>query len=101
MTVSIELQFDAPKGQRMHRYGMGVTVMDDGDPLWWDYEGRQWISGDDASARGIDVSSHVKPVRTLRAFRRHLRRHAEALRGRRVVWVSRYMGNDVTATIDE
>jgi lambda repressor-like predicted transcriptional regulator len=47
MTVSIELQFDAPKGQRMHRYGMGVTVMD------------------------------------------------------RVVWASRYMGNDVTATVEK
>jgi len=87
------LVFDAPAGARVHRCFHGVEVPPgEGKPaLWWSYADRRWVQEPKGPA-----SSHA-PCRTLSAFRRHLRRHAGELAGRKVILASRFVGHDVTA----
>lgn len=92
------LDFEAPRGHRCHRYGVGVTVMG-GRSVWWCNARRQWIDAGDVSSCVDGYSSHATPVRTLKAFRRHLRRHAAELAGCRVIWVNRFVGHDVSAAL--
>ena len=82
-----------PLGSRVMRYGFGVTVMS-GEPLWWCRNRRIWTTLED-NVSGL--SSHAE-CRTVKAFKRHLRRHAKVLAGREVVWAGRY-GN-VTANLN-
>ena len=97
-TVTPFLDHDLPVGSRVMRYGMGVSAWGDGETLWWCRERRMWTTLDD---NRTGLSSHA-PCKTVRAFRRHLRRHGPALAGRVVVWSGRF-GNvtaDLTATED-
>ena len=86
------LVHEHPVGSRCMRYGFGVSVMS-GDALWWCDERRAWTTLDDNKS-GL---SNVAPCRTVKAFKRHLRRHAEVLSGRLVVWNGRF--DSVTADL--
>lgn len=88
------IQFQAPAGERVGYGFFGVTVMD-GPSRWWAEDSRRWVDH-----TGVDecISSHA-PCRSLRAFRRHLKRHSASLAGCKVVLVSRWKGCDVFAQI--
>jgi hypothetical protein len=86
------LEFEAPKGTRCHRYFDSVTCMC-ANSLWWSDEDKKWVPLEDIKDSG---SSNCGPVRTLKAFKRHLRKHPE-LKGRRVTLASRYHGQNVHA----
>jgi hypothetical protein len=83
-----ELIHELPLGSRVMRYGFGVQPGYSGtqEPLWWCRERRIWTSLED-NVSGL--SSHAE-CRTVKAFKRHLRRHAKVLAGREVVWVGMY-----------
>lgn len=92
MSGVIELKFEAPKGSRIHKGFLGITTF--GKDIWWSCKRRAWVSC------GSGTSS-TAPCNSLKAFRRHLRKHAEELRGAEVVLVSRWMGCDIIADLRE
>ena len=88
--------FEAGKPNRLRRYFMDATVWDRQEPtMWWSYEFEKFVPDGDEGTSG--ASSHSPRIRTLRAFKRFLRRHPE-LQGRQVLLVNRYIGFNVTAT---
>lgn len=90
-----DLRHDAPKGERLRRYGIGIEVEShDGHSLWWSASKNVWLSDEQWDRTGT-VSSHAD-CQTLAAFKRHLRKHPE-LQGRTVRWVNRFFGCDVVA----
>jgi len=86
------MRFEAPKGTRLHRYFWGVTITDSGTNLWWNHDLRKW---EPLSAHPQDAYGTHAPCRTLRAFKRMLRKFPE-LEGK-VCLVNRYIGYDVYA----
>jgi hypothetical protein len=85
------MQFDKPKGKRLHRYFYGITS---NDGLWWIPSIKQWVDYY-PHAQDCATASTYYPCRTLKAFRRHLRKHPE-IRGK-AVFKSLYQGFDVYA----
>lgn len=86
-----DLIFEAEKRKRlMHRF-CGITVVDGGH-LWWSCAERKWVA---SPARGKGAMSSHAPCRTVKAFRRHIRKHVEELQGHRVTLCSRWIGHDV------
>lgn len=81
-----DLKFEAPRGLRLHRYFCGVTLTKatEGN-LWWNFERKKWEPYDDGV--GCYRGTHA-PCRTLRAFKRMLRKHP-AIQGKCVL-VNRY-----------
>ena len=87
------MDFEKHKGARFHRYFHSITIISlETDKIWW-CNGR-WMTHEDARATRLGCSSHA-PCRSLRAFRRHLRRHGEA--GVRYALVNRYINYGVVA----
>ena len=84
------MKFEAQRGNRVHRYFVGVTNF---SGMWWMPSSRKWIQGLPQKL-SEDVWSSAR-CRTIRAFRRHLRKHPE-IRGKAVL-VSRFYGCDVRA----
>lgn len=82
--------FDAKKGDRIFRYGIGIMPANRG--FWWDYLNKQWCE-DIPDGR---ASSHA-PCKTFKAFKRHLRNHGEPLKDHPVLWSSRFIGHSITA----
>jgi hypothetical protein len=77
--------FDRPKGQRLHKQFVWVEV----DGMWWDLNGKQWTG----EAQSDTDYSSGRYCRTLRAFRRMLRKQPH-IKGKATL-VSRYSGYDV------
>ena len=86
----MNLIFQAPKRTRVHRYFMAYTTMGD-SRLWWDEINRVWV---EETEPGGYYSTHA-PCRTLKAFKRALRKHRGMLKGHYVVLVNRFQGHDV------
>ena len=80
--------FDKPKGQRLHKRFIWITNF---DGLWWSYKHRQWYQDTPPSG---DYSTCCR-CRSLKAFKRHLRKHPE-IRGKAIL-VSRFIGYNVYA----
>jgi GrpB-like predicted nucleotidyltransferase (UPF0157 family) len=96
-----EFIFEASKPERVHRYFWCATVMDWQKPdLWWCDHSNKFLPHGHPDLEKHCHSNNSKPIRTLRAFRRFLRKHPE-LRGRRVRLVSRYVGFDVEAVFND
>lgn len=90
------IEFEAPIGKRVLSSGYrGITLLT--SDLWWDYEARDWVTGDVLRARKHSGSSHA-PYRSYKAFLRHLRRHGTALKGQDVILCSHWVGHDITAS---
>jgi hypothetical protein len=103
-------EFQAPVGKRVLRsrfIGIEAGWSDPETPcadvMWWDYGNRRWISdsvfpwGKGNPERAFSSSSNA-PCRSFAAFKRHLRKHGQELRSRRVRLVSRFVGHDIVAT---
>jgi len=86
------MKHQATKGRRMGYKYTGVTTLDNKEDLWWGSD-RAWKPYD--KSRGRWLCSHAHYVKTLRAFRRHLRKYG--VPGVRYVLVSRFVGYDVEA----
>lgn len=81
------MRFQKPKGQRIHRYFIWVTAK---PGLWWVPSIRKWKYSNEI--KDVDCQS-CYPCRTVKAFKRHIRKHPE-IKGRATL-VSRYSGYDV------
>lgn len=83
------MKFARPKGQRFHKQFRSVTNF---SGLWWVPHYQKWCYY-------CDINGHLAqswaPCKTVRAFRRHLRKHPE-IRGKAAL-VSRFVGYDVYA----
>lgn len=104
-----QFTFEAPAGERVLSGGFIGINCGWGDPnmpadetMWWDSTNRRWIAdrdfpwGKNNPERTFNASSSA-PCRSFKAFRRHLRKHADKLAGKRVVLVSRFIGHDIVA----
>ena len=98
--VNLDFDFEAPAGTRiLGRDGLGIAVRGltvDKD-LWWDHELRKWIPLSDPGGR--KGSSNHAPCESFKAFRRHIRRHYESLRGHKVIFISRWVDHNVSVHI--
>lgn len=93
-----KFKFDAPVNSRYFRYFNSVTVIDDKEPLlWWSDRHNKFMAI--KMLKDYSCCTHSKPVRTFKAFKRFLRKHAE-LQGRTVVLCSRYIGYDIIANFE-
>jgi hypothetical protein len=86
------LKYEAPRGTRI-KYGfLGVTV----DDLWYSEELRAWGTSPELIDKGATTSSNFQHnVRTVRAFRRFVRKHPQ-FRGKMTL-CSRWVGHNVYA----
>ena len=80
--------FQKPKGQRLYKRFIWITNFNN---LWYVESIRKWILTPPIDG---DYSNCVS-CKTIRAFRRHLRKHPE-IKGKAVL-VSRFKGYDVFA----
>lgn len=89
MTERHHLEFDAPVGHRLHKRFWGIT--NNSADLWWSLDERRWMPYEQGKSL-----SNMAHCRSVRAFKRHLRRHPE-LAGSEVTLVSRFVGFDIVA----
>lgn len=82
-----DLNFEAPVGTRFHRYFIWVNI-DTDDNLWWNTTKRVW----EPMTEEYDYSN-CAPCKTLKAFKRMLRKHPNIVG--KAVLVNRYVGHDV------
>ena len=92
------MRWQKPKGQRLHKRFAWVQV----DGWWWLPEYRKWVQSNDGSLKDI-FAAYPKTIaadsgadcRSIRAFRRMLRKHPW-IRGKARL-CSRFKGYDVFA----
>lgn len=100
-----KFEFEQPPGARIlsGRF-FGVChyghAQEDFVDLWWFDEARRWAPIDELNHK-YTASSHA-PVRSFKAFKRHLRKHPELKQVEEVVLVSKFVGYNITARwVDE
>lgn len=81
----MKLRYQKPKGRRLKRYFWHITAC----RMWYVPEADKWM----ADTSGFSYFRNNVPCKTVRAFRRHLRKHPE-IRGKARL-VSWYVGYDV------
>lgn len=83
------MRFEKPRGQRLHKRFIWITNF---SRMWWLEKSKRWS----ASINDIDEDcTNCVNCKTLRAFRRHLRKHPE-IRGKAIL-VSEFSGYDIFA----
>lgn len=87
--MNYELIFEAPKGQRLMSRYSSITIMDYGENGWWIHDERRW-----GELCGKSASKHA-PRKSVKAFKRHLRKHEKTLAGREIVLYGRFVGHTV------
>lgn len=88
----MKLKFDKPRGQRVMRRFHGIEIVD-GNDCWWDETNKKW--DDISNIRGS--CSNFFPCKTVRAFKRHIRKHSSYMGKGRFRLASMYVGYDVCA----
>lgn len=83
------MRFEQQKGMRFHSQFLWIIVR--GAGLWWSEERHKWINSADRE-NGESLSTACR-CRSLRAFRRHLRKHPE-INGKAVL-VSKFINCDI------
>lgn len=85
------LKFESPKGKRLGRYYVWVVLTSkDSVGFWYDKNARRWTEKPEGP-----YSSAMR-CRTLRAFKRWLRKNPDLWKYRPVL-VNRYKGHDIEA----
>ncbi len=85
------MRYEAKKGDRIRRYFWAVTLTKiTDDNLWWNSDDRRWEAY--CSTKGARYSTHA-PCRTLRAYKRMLRKFPE-IKGISCL-VNKYKGYDI------
>jgi len=79
------MKFEQCKGNRLHKQFIWITNFSN---LWWSPAKNKWVEKPEDSCY-----SNCKKCRSLKAFRRHLRKHPE-IRGKAIL-VSRFIGYDI------
>ena len=84
--------FEAPVGTRIKKRYFGVTNYED---LWYCDELRVWVTLDELPEE-YGASTHAR-CNSVKAFKRHLRKHPELRKLNEVLLTSIYEGHDVIA----
>lgn len=84
------MRFDKHKGQRLYNQFFGIYV----PGMWWIPSIQNWVT-DYLDIEDYNMASNFCRCNTVRAFRRHLRKHP-CIKGRAVLR-SRFVGYDVYA----
>ena len=92
MNKNPQLRFEAKKGQRLHRYFWAVTITNPKVNLWWNTTKGGWEEIYTNPSHGY--STHA-PCRTLKSFKRMLRKYPEIVG--HACLVNRYKGFDIYA----
>lgn len=80
----------------VNRYGFGVTIFSNiGETSWCWVKGKGWVDLGEANMAGIGFSSHYGPCRTLRAFKRHVRKYCSHIKNAEIVWCQRHGSNAI------
>lgn len=103
----MKIKFKQPKGQRVFKgtvkvqgkrkrvpIFMGLENLDNNHLMWSDTLNR-WVSISDCSEGDYPLCSISKPIRSVKAAIRHVRKHDEISKGARMVLVSAFVGYDV------
>lgn len=91
---AMSIEFEAPRGQRAHRYFWGVGLV--GSNLWWNRNKRVW---EPLNTSKDCCYSNIAPCRTLRSFKRMLRKHPN-IKGQAQL-ISKYVGYDVWDVLED
>lgn len=91
------LKYQRSKGSRIKSSRFrGVTTF---DGYWWVRKENKWIHNADPNCVGARGSGYFR-IRSVRAFRRNLRKWSKYLpKGVKFILISRYKNCDVTGTI--
>jgi len=98
--------FQAPVGSRILRQSHSVTTFSRPDKpdfnhaVWWSRDLRRWVDSEERAALYLPFSTHAK-CRSLKAFKRHLRKHEAILKHYRVILVSRFKNHDIVAMFND
>jgi len=84
------MKFDKPRGQRLHKQFIWITNHDN---LWYVDSEKRWMCHDEIPE--LVCYSTCCDCRSIKAFKRHLRKHPE-IRGKAIL-VSRFKGFNVYA----
>ncbi|QIW87799.1 hypothetical protein Ab1vBOLIVR5_gp151 [Agrobacterium phage OLIVR5] len=90
------IEYEAEVHSRVNRYFRSITTcrFSTDDPyLWWCYDKKKFVPIEETSGQ---YSNHSEGPRTIKAFKRFLRKHPE-LKGYEVIFVNRYAGLGATA----
>ena len=87
MKEDLKIEFEAPAGQRLHRYFFGVIFLDDYLNIWWNINKRRW-----EPYNGCDRYANIAPCNTIRAYKRMLRKNPVLVGNSRLV--NNYKGYD-------
>jgi len=94
--------YESPKRGRFHRYGIGIQVTDGmtGNWVYWRESTRSWNSKSEPG------DSNTFACLSLKAFKRHVKRHKNILglilkNGGSVCWINHIVGADVEIKLRE
>lgn len=95
-----EYTFDAPINERiMNSRFHGITIIDSSN-LWWVDDLKVWMEHDDIP-KNYNYGTHWDKCKSFKAFKRHLRKHENILKGYEIVLCSRYIGCNIRAKWNE
>lgn len=113
--MDFNYQFEAPRGTRiLGRGGWGITTFHPDTFMTWCYARRQWFTTDETytepSRRTGEPNRYISKefskggsthadCRSFKAFKRHLRKHHEKLKGCKVVFCSRWVGHNIVVQL--
>ena len=89
------MRYIQQKPKRLKRYFWGIksTHTDEDDYYWYNYDLKKWEHHTETQMGKYNYSDLFKPCRTVRAFRRHLRKHPYMKGKLRLINI--YIGFDV------
>lgn len=94
--MSWAIEFEAPKGQRFHRYFWNAQIEDDRTPILWWFDHLNKFAPTDDQLKLYARSNCSKTIHTYKAFLSFLDNHPE-LKGRDIRLVNKYVGQDIYA----
>lgn len=113
--MDFDYQFEAPvKTRVLGRLGIGIDVRHPDTFMTWCYARHRWFTDaetyTDPSPRDGTPNSYIgreftkgggshAPCRSFKAFKSHLRRHHEKLKGCEVTFCHRFLGHNVTVQL--
>lgn len=89
------MRYERQKPYRLKRYFVGIFALFDekGNSYWYNYDLKRWEYDTEAQWEKYSYSNLFGPCKTVRAFKRHLRKHPY-MRGKLRLH-NRYFGFDV------
>lgn len=94
----MKIDFDAPKGSRLNKNFYGITIYNknNNEPnYWWDNIDKKWITNTSDTKNEF---SNYCPCKSLKAFKRHVRKHMNHINNVEIRLSSNFVGYDCWVT---